>query len=359
MNITPELAAKVLDADLRNIVKKVSDGGILSPSERQMLQNAAFPESQAKAKRALVLALKYSSGARLTAVELAEVREMHPGFAPEAAASETDTAPSVGPTLALTPEPSPAAGDGEVTAAQIGKWSQIYGTERRQLYRWIERGKERGDPCPLDDRAHMPAWIEKHLDKIRGALREKVNAAASAARATPPAVSSDPGLPAAVVSVAAGAVGPMVASLDLASVGGVEGESVEFFRTIFAAVKLQLADAYKGGNDGEIRKLHTRLKDVGESLRKHEKDAEQRAIRLGGYLDKAEVFNEITEGLNSLALLREHRTSRVRAELSDMPQELLDRIAAVLEQVGRREESVLRNLASLKTPADVFLALAA
>ena len=110
MNITPELAAKVLDADLRNIVKKVSDGGILSPSERQMLQNAAFPESQAKAKRAVALALKYSSGSRLTASELAEVREMHPGFAPEAAPAEPAAAAPATETVAETqPPPPPAA----------------------------------------------------------------------------------------------------------------------------------------------------------------------------------------------------------------------------------------------------------
>lgn len=291
------------------------------------------------------------------------------------------------PGLELTPEASPAAGDGAVTRAQLDRWAKTYGTEHRQLRRWIARGKLRNDPCPLDDAERMPAWVENNLDKIRSTLRETVaDAAATARAARPVTVQAPPADPGAVsqgqngmgeggggvsegenknsgVTTAKGdqppAAGKVLPSLDLATVGGVEGESVEFFRTIFAAVKAQLHTAYLNGDDGEIRKLHARLKDAGESLRKHEKDAEQRAIRLDRYLDKSEVFNEVTEALTMLARLREHRVARVRAELADVPADLLERICRELDLVGRREEDVLRSLSTMKSDEDVSLRLAA
>lgn len=365
MNITPELAAKVLDADLRNIVKKVSDGGILSPSERQMLQNAAFPESQAKAKRAVALALKYSSGSRLTASELAEVREMHPGFAPEAAPAPEPTSDDGRPPLDLTPEPKPSKGDGELTKQQLDEWGALYGVEHRQLRRWIERGRENNDPCPLDDPERMVKWVEneKNIGKLRSKVRDKVAAAAAAARKPAPAPTPEP-------STATGESQPpeqpapaaqslRVEGLDLSKVGGVEGESVEFFRDLFAATKFKLTKAYADGDDEQIRTLHTRLEKVGESLRKHEIAAELRAKRNGDLLSKAEVFNDVAAALNTLAQLREHRKKRVRAELSDLDEATLARLDTAIERVGIAEENVLRNLGQLKIPDDVFRLLAA
>jgi hypothetical protein len=371
MNIDPELAAKVLLADVRNIVKKVSDGGILSATERALLQTFALPDNPAKAKRAMALALKYSNGGRLSATELSEIREVHPDFAPDAVPIDGGepavVPPAAGsPALTLTAEPSPSAGDKEVSAADLARWSELYGPAHRQLRRWIERGIERGDPCPLDDAMKMPAWIDKHLEKIRSNVREKVAAAAEAARAAapapsdlPPASSSEPASEAPAPGAGKADLKPMLESIDLTKVGGVEGEMVAFQRTVCAAVKQQLEAAYAAGDDLRIGKLHHRLDKAGEQLRKYEDQAEKRATRRGELLDKAEVFNEIMEALNVFARLREHRQTRVRSELGDLPVDLLERIAVILEAVGKREEDALRNLSTLKTPADVSLSLAA
>lgn len=355
MNISPDLAEKVLDADLRNEIKKVSEGGTLSPSMRAMLQASLLPGNAAKSRRIANLLTKYSSGGRLTAGELAEVREIHPEFGQDGAEQPS------GPALNLTAEPSPSAGDGEVTRAQLEQWGEIYGVEHRQLRRWIARGKECGEPCPLDDLTAMPEWIEKHLQKIRGSLRDKVQSAAEAARARAPAPSPDPVSEAKTEKAekSDGKPTPNSASLDLASVGGVEGESVELFRKLFAAVKMQLEEAYASGVEDRIRTLHSRLEKVGESLRKHEVAAEARAKRLGDYLEKVEVISEVGQALHTLSLMMEHRETRVRAELADVPPEILDRLAVVLRKVGSSEQDVLRNLGSLKSPADVSFALAA
>jgi len=364
MNITPELAAKVLAADLHNIVKKVSDGGILSSSERAMLQNAAFPESQQKTKRALVLALKYSSGARLTAGELAEVRELHPGFAPEALTVEPTDAGSSAPPLALTPEPSPTLGDGVVTRAQIERWTAMYGREWRQIRRWIKTGREKNEPCPLDDPEKMPAWVDKHVEKKRQDLIDSVAAAAAKARqaresSSPAATPAQTVTAGAAGNVVAGDVGPRGESFDLSTVGGVEGQSVEFFRRLFAGLKEQLEKAYLSGDEAQKNKLLRDLERIGESLRKHEAAAEAKAARMGEYIERAEVTNDVMEALNILMQMREKRAERIRAELADVPADIVERVIAAHDAQSRREEDLLLNLSALKTPADVSLKLAA
>ena len=374
MNISPELAAKVLDADLRNIVKKVSDGGILAPGERQMLQNAAFPDSAAKAKRALALALRYSTGARLTAPELAEVREMHPGFAPDAVPvtpptpmpEENATPPApAGPSLVLTPAPSPAAGDGSITRAQLDAWGALYGVKHRQLRRWIERGEEKSDPCPLDEPMRMPLWIDKNIEKVRGEMREKVQAAANAAARL---VSPPSPVPAASDKAVEGCPPPpptipvvptMMAPLDLATVGGVEGESVDTFRQLFAATKKQLVDAYGKGDDDRINSLTRRLEKTGESLRKHEVQAEARARRAGELLSRPEVITEVAALVNMMRLMREQRVKRVASQMTDLTPDQLARLDRALNEVGEREEDILRNARLVKGPEDVELGLAA
>lgn len=268
--------------------------------------------------------------------------------------------------LALTSEPSPSCGDGRLTRAQLDAWSEMYGVEHRQLRRWIDKGKAAGHPCPLDNPVAMPAWVDAHIEKVRGVVRDKVSAAASAAASaaragspeSEPGTSVPPELPKEAVPVGRQA-SAMVAPLDLETVGGVEGDSVAFFRKVFGAIKMQLEEAYKSGTEDRIRTLHKRLETAGESLRKHEVAAEARAKRLGDYLDRAEVFNEITAALNTLALMREHRISRVRAELADLDPEAVERVAAALAVVGRAEEAVLRNLSAMKTPDDLLHALAA
>lgn len=362
MNITPELAAKVLDADLRNIVKKVSDGGILSPSERQMLQNAAFPESQAKAKRAVALALKYSSGSRLTASELAEVREMHPGFAPEAAPAPEPTPDDGRPPLDLTPEPLPSKGDGALTKRQLDEWGTMYGVEHRQLRRWIEKGRENNDPCPLDAPVEMVRWIENenNIGKLRSKVRDAVAKAAAAARAK-----SDVPAPTQVPPTATGesqppeqpapqAQSPRLEGIDLSQVGGVEGESVGIFQRQFNATALGLEKAYKDGDDDQITMLTRRLERVGESLRKHQTAAEARAKRNGDILSKTEVITGITKAVALLKRMRKQRKKMLRSAMSELPPDVLEKLDAAIDHISESEESVFATINTLPNIDDAL-----
>lgn len=365
MNITPDMAAKVLDADLRNIIKKVSDGGVLSASERAMLQNCAVPGGEVKARRAAVLLTKYAAGSRLSAGELGEIREVHPDFLPEAVAQEASEPLPLVPKLHLTPEAAPSQGDTEISRVQLDRWSETYGTQHRQLRRWIARGRERNDPCPLDDPEQMPIWWERNMEKPKRAP-DKVLAAAESARVArevtqsqdsatnPPDIATKPD-----ETAPPPAKSQAVDPLDLASVEGLEGQAVVFFRKQFAGTQQQLSEAYLAGNEVRIKTLDARLESVGESLRKHEIAAEAKAKRSGQLLDRAEVFREVTTAINALKLMRKSMADRILAEMTDLTPDQSDRLRAVIENIRGREEDVLRNLPSYKTLDDVLLQLVA
>jgi hypothetical protein len=108
-------------------------------------------------------------------------------------------------------------------------------------------------------------------------------------------------------------------------VGGVEGETVTFFRQIFAGVKQQLEEAYKNGVEERIRTLHSRLEKVGESLRKHEIAAEARARRNGDLLEKSEVLNEVCAAARDDEADARADGKAGLAELPDVEPEMLDR----------------------------------
>lgn len=288
---------------------------------------------------------KLSDGSELSADERASlVGLLSPVQVPAAPA----------PALNLTPLPSPANGDGSVTREQLDAWTALYGIQHRQLRRMIARGREKKEPCPLDDPRKMPAWVEKHVEKVRAELWDKVNAAAAEAAPEPaPAPKTD----AAPVPLPSSTPAGMV--IDLATVGGVEGESVELFRRLFAAAKIEVEAAYKSGSETEKLKLHSRLEKLGESVRKHEAAAEAKAKRRGELLTKAEVFTALAECLNVLRMMREQREKRVRAQLSDLSPELLERVLSAVHQATVREDDVFANLPLLKSADDLLLKLAA
>lgn len=84
-DLTPELAEKVIKANLRNIIKKIGDGGTLSQPERELMEQAKLDgqlsEELLQARR-VALVRKYARGDRLNAEEIAEISEVIPTTAP-------------------------------------------------------------------------------------------------------------------------------------------------------------------------------------------------------------------------------------------------------------------------------------
>ncbi|MBL9115528.1 MAG: hypothetical protein JNJ83_11030 [Verrucomicrobiaceae bacterium] len=80
-DLTPELAGKVLAAHLRNLVKKIGDGGTLTSAEYEMMEKAKadglLSEELLKARRAALLR-KFALGHRLNSDEHAEIAPFIP-----------------------------------------------------------------------------------------------------------------------------------------------------------------------------------------------------------------------------------------------------------------------------------------
>lgn len=322
MNIPAHLAASLLDTDFENICAKLKAGGTLTTAERAMLQKSA---------------------ANVAAV-------------PPTPSGTPVTVPSAAP-LHLTALPSPANGDGSISRDQLEAWSVLYGIQHRQLRRMIARGREKNDPCPLDDPRRMPAWVETHVEKVRAGMWGKVCAAAADVGAEPVDAPGKPD-PAPPVAQATAVVSPGM-SIDLATVGGVEGESVELFRRLFAAAKQEIEAAYKMGSEEKKRSLHAQLDKLGESLRKHEAAAEAKAKRRGELLSKSEVFTAVAEALNILRLMREHRRKRILSRLPTLDPHVAEQLATALDEVAAREEDVFNHLPLLRNADDLLDKLAA
>lgn len=146
--VSPELAKKVMAADLRNLIKKVSDGGTLSPAERDMMEGflagEADPEDLSKA-RSMALVRKWCRGGRLTAEEKSEVKSLLP-----------DPAQLTKRLTRETYKQHPSAYD------------VVYGIKPnrgRTINRWIEIGKNKEPPDlpPLDEPERMADWWGRNM----------------------------------------------------------------------------------------------------------------------------------------------------------------------------------------------------
>jgi len=119
------------------------------------MEATGTPLALLKQARVHSLLKGWAGGKRLSSSETAEIRELHPDFQPGAAPAS----PPVGDELPVVSAPaSPVQPDTEATAEQIVRWESLYDTKRRQLFRYIATGREKGRPCPLDHPAQMPAW---------------------------------------------------------------------------------------------------------------------------------------------------------------------------------------------------------
>lgn len=191
--IPPDLAAKVIGADLRNLVKKVSDGTVMNQAEREMMERAnldeALPDELIKARDAALLR-RFALGQQLSKDQKQRLAELLP--ATKAVAKK-------------------------VTSATYRKKLRHYvkdlGLEGkdpvRKLKRWIEIGRTHTPPDfpPFDDPHLMAEWWRRCME-IRAPLyllrleQRAVDAGETAppvapapAATGPSAAKAEPGLP--------------------------------------------------------------------------------------------------------------------------------------------------------------------
>lgn len=143
------LAKKVTAADLRNTIKKVGDGGNLSPADRQMFIAFASAEDQAAMREARTSALlrKWLSGGRLTKAEQAEIAHLLPAAASRVVSDQYKRAPE--------------------------DYGHI-GIQRRTFFRWKGHGEmcpDGADLPPFDQPEMLESWYERM--RLRGIFKHK------------------------------------------------------------------------------------------------------------------------------------------------------------------------------------------
>ena len=142
-DVPPDLAGKVLSADLRNIVKKVGDGTPLSTAEREMMQRYLAsdtpPEELLKARGAALIR-RWASGGKLSKEEQKEIADFLPTARTVVTRQTTET------------YKQPLRG-----------YESVYTTNVRQIKRWIATGRKcvPFDLPPLDRPEAMAAWWER------------------------------------------------------------------------------------------------------------------------------------------------------------------------------------------------------
>lgn len=163
--VPPDLAAKALQADVRNALTGVAQGDAL-PSDKRVLfgsvaTGSASPEDILKKRRALLLH-RYATAGRLSRDELAEIADLLPDAR---AIHQRVTTERYAHTLPHYENPS--------------------GYKVRNIKKWLTQGRTKtpADYPPLDDPAQMPAWWTRNMKRQ---VPARILAWASAATAPAP-----------------------------------------------------------------------------------------------------------------------------------------------------------------------------
>lgn len=145
--LTPDVAAKVIRADLKNIIDKVAKGRPLSGPERTLFETLNLESEDLAKRRQLALLSKWVSGKRLNQSELNEIGDL----LPEGSLGGEEV------------EASPLASGRTEYKHEYAFYEALYGVGKRTIPRWVAKGREAGDLCPLDDPAEMRLWWTRNM----------------------------------------------------------------------------------------------------------------------------------------------------------------------------------------------------
>ena len=148
--VPPDLAEKVLGAELRNVVKKVSEGSTLTAPEHERMQKATLegvlPEDLLKAREAALLR-RYALGLNLSKDQKVELSGVLPVGKPIAKRVTSET-----------------------YKYKLAHYVGVLGLEgkdpERKLKRWIAKGRASSPPDlpPLDAPDQMPEWWRRNME---------------------------------------------------------------------------------------------------------------------------------------------------------------------------------------------------
>jgi hypothetical protein len=285
--LTPDVAAKVLQADLRTTVTKVAAGERLPPADRARFETAALTApsaeelAQLKANRQASLIRKWSGGGKLDREEMSEIHTILP--------------PAI---IAAPPLPAPPSPGARVKHAKtLAEYAPEIGVSERTLKRWNSHGKKVGELFPFDNLALALDWWTRHMKNSPPA--DLVNAVAQAKRAAEKPTSLDSTgpepsakLPAAPASPAIplAQAAPLLSASDMT--GGSLEDNLRRVSAIHAGNLALLERAFLGTNEAEITGRQRNAKLSGEMLQSAQKALDDFRRERGDVVPIADVKTE-------------------------------------------------------------------
>lgn len=272
-SLPPDLARKVLGADLRNIVKKAGDGATLTSQERNLirefLSEKIEPEELLATRRNSLLQM-WAAGRKLSPDEFAEIAD----HLPAEARTPTKSAPD------LVLEATPATVPGKYRH-KIAHYATFYEQSDRTIKRWIGSGRKKDDPTPLDDPILMPSWFPRHhkhrvpeillkrAAEARAVAPDAVPAETTESEAPPPPRTYSP-----------------PSELPIGSGFEAELQRVRDEARKGAGI---LADAEKSGVHADIEAARRQYDRALKLLREYERDAPKILAGMGSLVDQSVV----------------------------------------------------------------------
>jgi len=319
--LTPELAGKVLQAETRNLIKKVGDGGALTTTERQMFLGVLDEHADAGEllkKRVTALLRKWLDGGRLSKEEREEISHVLPearyivegGHAPpEVARSSCEH----------STEPQRPLTESEACAA--------YKVSRATYYRWKAMGDSLPDgpeAPPWNDAEALVAWYEKM--RARGLFKHRVPRPLLAAAKKPLRQSVESPKMRQPDSVQTSRsdedrAPPIVPRAPVGKRGFLA--ELEALQEQVAMLREDYERELLAHNTDRAAVLKSEYLGLLETLRKYEKDKEQIATATGELVRKSEVEKDLAERLPAIVASLEY---------------LIDRVDGVLVNVTDRAE---------------------
>lgn len=286
-DIPPDLAGKVLSADLRNIVKKVGDGTPLSTAEHEMMQGFLAsdtpPEELLKARGAALIR-RWASGGKLSKDEQKEIADFLPMARTVVTRQTTET-----------------------YKQSLRGYESVYTTNVRQIKRWIATGRKCApfDLPPLDRPDAMAAWWErmqaaghiKHAvpEKLLRYEQKKVDGSAPEAPAPgPPSPKTPKSPPPEGADVEKESKEPPLPPMQLDAAGNVSSDlGLQQVQSLVKATYKQMEIALERQNMTQYNSLRREWQQLVQILRSWEKDIIKIQEGRGEVLRTREINTEL------------------------------------------------------------------
>jgi hypothetical protein len=313
MQLTPELAAELLAADLNNIVLKIRSGGTLTADQAKRIAEHHAPAST------------FAFGA--------------------------DDLPA----QPAPPAPAPVA-QADVTAKRLlpgvlDGYAVTYATSSRQIRRWLTEG------APLHDPAAMPAWWEGELaaGRKRWGLPDRILEAARASAAPAPDESPGSASPSFTLPASSHMSTGTGDRINLEDYDPEEGDRLRELKQIQAARYTQLKNALAAGNDTVM--LETKYLRLTETLDKMESRVSERLKKRGLYIARPEVERELATAAELIRQMGESEARRLLELCPDLTASGREHILRAVPMLAEARARVFRTLGTLRTTEDALLEL--